>query len=226
MCCCAQELGEGEGPGRRPGCPADSAGTTTDGSPPARRVSSRSPETLDENRNPCYAPAGESLHCAGGGPMDGLDRQIVELLRANGRRSNVEIARTLGVSEGTVRKRVDRLIAEGGLAIRALANPAAAGYGVRALLFLNVALRRVRRRGRRALSRIPGGRRRPLPLRRARPPRRGGRAPGRRPLRSPPRAPGASRGSSRPVRASSPARSRSATSGPRPSRPALRSDRR
>ncbi len=75
--------------------------------------------------------------------MDGLDRQIVELLRANGRRSNVEIARTLGVSEGTVRKRVDRLIAEGGLAIRALANPAAAGYGVRALLFLNVALRRV-----------------------------------------------------------------------------------
>jgi len=75
--------------------------------------------------------------------MDGLDRQIVELLRASGRRSNVEIARAIGVSEATVRKRVDRLLAEGALAIRALADPAAAGYRVRALIFLDVASRHV-----------------------------------------------------------------------------------
>ena len=86
--------------------------------------------------------------------MDGLDRQIVELLRASGRRSNVEIARAVGVSEGTVRKRVERLLADGALAIRALVDPVAVGYPVRALIFLNVALRHVEEVGRR-LAALP-----------------------------------------------------------------------
>lgn len=86
--------------------------------------------------------------------MDGLDRQIVELLRAGGRRSNVEIARAVGVSEATVRKRVDRLLADGVLAIRALVDPAAAGYPVRALVLLQVELRHLDAVGRR-LAALP-----------------------------------------------------------------------
>ena len=35
--------------------------------------------------------------------MDAVDRQIVGLLQANGRRSNVEVARAMGLSEGAVR---------------------------------------------------------------------------------------------------------------------------
>jgi len=43
---------------------------------------------------------------------DDLDREIIRILQQNGRESNVEIARALGLSEATVRKRLERLIAE------------------------------------------------------------------------------------------------------------------
>lgn len=72
--------------------------------------------------------------------MDRLDRQIVELLRTNGRRSNVDIARHLGVSEGTVRKRVDRLVASGALKIIGVADPSAVGLNVRTLISLKTEL--------------------------------------------------------------------------------------
>jgi len=75
--------------------------------------------------------------------MDLLDRQIIELLREDGRRSNVEIARELGVSEGTVRKRVERLIREGAVRVSAVVDPRSLGYAVRALILLNMELPRV-----------------------------------------------------------------------------------
>jgi len=75
--------------------------------------------------------------------MDEMDRQIVNLLRSNGRRSNVEIARELGVSEGTVRKRVDRLVETNALRIVGLADPSSVGLNLRALIFVTVQLARV-----------------------------------------------------------------------------------
>jgi len=72
--------------------------------------------------------------------MDEMDRQIVNLLRKNARRSNVEIARELGVSEGTVRKRVDRLLETNALRIVGLADPVSIGLRVRALIFVTVEL--------------------------------------------------------------------------------------
>jgi len=72
--------------------------------------------------------------------MDRLDRQIVDLLRENGRRSNVDIARNLGVSEGTIRKRVDRLVGTGALKIVGVADPSAVGLTIRTLILLNVEL--------------------------------------------------------------------------------------
>ena len=44
--------------------------------------------------------------------MDELDRKIISLLERNGRASNARIARDVGVSEGTVRRRLKRLISE------------------------------------------------------------------------------------------------------------------
>lgn len=44
--------------------------------------------------------------------VDDLDRQIIRILQEDGRESNVEIARLLGLSEATVRKRLDRLVSE------------------------------------------------------------------------------------------------------------------
>lgn len=45
--------------------------------------------------------------------MDDLDRQLLDLLRRDARRPYTDIAAELGVSEGTVRNRVDRLIDDG-----------------------------------------------------------------------------------------------------------------
>lgn len=41
--------------------------------------------------------------------LDDTDLNILEQLQENGRRANVDIARTLGVAESTVRKRIDRM---------------------------------------------------------------------------------------------------------------------
>jgi len=80
--------------------------------------------------------------------MDQIDRQIADLLRENGRRSNVEIARALGISEGTVRKRIDRLLSSGALRIVGMADPRVAGFKTRVLITLTVELSQVEAAGR------------------------------------------------------------------------------
>jgi len=44
--------------------------------------------------------------------MDALDRRILEILRADARTPNVAIAGRLGVTEGTVRNRIRRMVAD------------------------------------------------------------------------------------------------------------------
>jgi DNA-binding Lrp family transcriptional regulator/predicted transcriptional regulator len=55
--------------------------------------------------------------------LDTLDRQIIVLLQRDGRTPNVEIARELGVAEGTVRKRLERLTDSGIIHVTAVPNP-------------------------------------------------------------------------------------------------------
>ncbi|MFB0568751.1 MAG: AsnC family transcriptional regulator [Nitrososphaeria archaeon] len=45
--------------------------------------------------------------------MDTIDRKILDILKRNGRRPYLKIAEQLGISEGTVRKRVKALIRNG-----------------------------------------------------------------------------------------------------------------
>jgi len=45
--------------------------------------------------------------------MDSLDRQILDVLRRDARTPYTEIAADIGVSEGTVRNRVERLVEDG-----------------------------------------------------------------------------------------------------------------
>lgn len=61
-------------------------------------------------------------------PADELDRRLVELLGENGRRAFTDIAQIVGVSEATVRARVQRLSANGTLRIVALCNPLTLGH--------------------------------------------------------------------------------------------------
>jgi Lrp/AsnC family transcriptional regulator for asnA, asnC and gidA len=60
--------------------------------------------------------------------LDEIDQQIVALLQQDGRIANVEIARELGLAEGTIRKRLDRLLTSGAIRIMAVADPAKLGY--------------------------------------------------------------------------------------------------
>ena len=65
--------------------------------------------------------------------MDELDAKIIATLRQNGRASNAGIARSAGVSEGTVRRRLRRLIDEEHIFVAAIPNPAMMGNPFEAL---------------------------------------------------------------------------------------------
>ncbi len=66
--------------------------------------------------------------------MDELDRGIIELLQLDGRASNAKVAREVGVSEATVRRRLSRLIQQDVLRITAVPNLEKLGYGTTALI--------------------------------------------------------------------------------------------
>lgn len=66
--------------------------------------------------------------------VDEFDRQIIALLQRNGRLSNVEIARALGIAEGTVRKRLERLLSEGIIRIMAIPEPATLGMSATVII--------------------------------------------------------------------------------------------
>lgn len=70
--------------------------------------------------------------------LDQIDRELVRQLQQDGRRSYRAMARSLGVSEGTVRWRVRRLLDSGALRIAAVADPFRLGYRVLASMFLKV----------------------------------------------------------------------------------------
>lgn len=70
--------------------------------------------------------------------MDTLDRKIISLLETNGRASNARIARDVGVSEGTVRRRLKRLIEDGIINVVALPDPRKLGYNSEAIIGVQV----------------------------------------------------------------------------------------
>lgn len=70
--------------------------------------------------------------------LDGLDRRILKLLRPNARRSFASIARDIGVSEPTVRNRVDRLVKKGAVLPWTGVNPAVIGLPVDAMVGIRV----------------------------------------------------------------------------------------
>ncbi len=74
---------------------------------------------------------------------DDLDRQIIRMLRADGRRSNREIARRLDVPEATARYRVRRLIESGVLNITASVEPEHLGYAMTSVVSVRVEPERI-----------------------------------------------------------------------------------
>ncbi len=71
--------------------------------------------------------------------MDQLDRQILAKLQEDGRRPYTEIAKALGVTEGTVRKRATRLADDDVVRIIGLVDPLKVGFEAPAIIHVSVA---------------------------------------------------------------------------------------
>lgn len=70
--------------------------------------------------------------------IDQIDRQMIRILQRNGRGSNAQVAREVGVSEGTIRRRLKRLVQEELITVVAFPNPEKFGYGTEALVAVQV----------------------------------------------------------------------------------------
>jgi len=66
--------------------------------------------------------------------MDDLDSNIISMLQEDGRASNAGIARQVGVTEGTVRRRLKRLVDEEYIHVIAMLDPGKLGYRSEALV--------------------------------------------------------------------------------------------
>ena len=66
--------------------------------------------------------------------MDELDVNIINLLQLDGRASNAKIAREAGVSEGTIRRMLKKLIEDGYLSVIAIPNLDRLGFATTAMI--------------------------------------------------------------------------------------------
>lgn len=76
--------------------------------------------------------------------VDEVDNKIIAALRQDGRKSNVELGREIGVSEGTIRKRVARLIQDGIMQVIAVANPQKLGYQIEVMIGIHAEIDKVK----------------------------------------------------------------------------------
>ena len=75
--------------------------------------------------------------------LDQLDCQMIELLQKDGRISNTEIAKKMGISEATVRTRLNRLIEEGYIQIVAVSNPIKLGFKIVGNIRIHVEIKKM-----------------------------------------------------------------------------------
>jgi Lrp/AsnC family transcriptional regulator for asnA, asnC and gidA len=86
-------------------------------------------------------------------PLDDASKAIIYALQHDGRRSYSAIAEEVGISEGAVRQRVQRLMSAGVMQIVAVTDPTELGFGREAMIGIccsgdSADRRQVRRRGR------------------------------------------------------------------------------
>jgi len=68
--------------------------------------------------------------------LDRIEKQMILLLQKNGRMPYVEMAEAIGVTEGTIRRKFNRLVSEGIIKIAVVANPHAIGFDSPAIILI------------------------------------------------------------------------------------------
>ena len=66
--------------------------------------------------------------------LDKIDSKIIEILDLDGRTSNAYIAKIIGVSEGTIRRRLKKLISDNYLYVNGVANLSKMGMDSQAIV--------------------------------------------------------------------------------------------
>ena len=79
--------------------------------------------------------------------LDNLNQKLIQELQSNGRRSYTDLAKMLGVTEGTIRKRVKDLQKSNIIKIGAVLNPYEIGYSLVSIMALQVRLADLRQVG-------------------------------------------------------------------------------
>lgn len=77
--------------------------------------------------------------------VDDLDRKLIQELQKNGRQSYADLAKRLGVVEGTVRKRIKHLLDGDIIKIVAVPNVRELGYGFISVMGLQVRMEDLRK---------------------------------------------------------------------------------
>lgn len=72
------------------------------------------------------------------GEIDSVSHEIIRLLCEDGRKSTADLARELGVAEGTVRRKLRRLLENQTIAIKAVVDPLCLGQNISATIGLDV----------------------------------------------------------------------------------------
>ena len=75
--------------------------------------------------------------------MDQLDYQLIVELQKNSRRSNRQLAQVIGVSEATIRRRINDLTKSGLIELTAIPEPAKVGNSTHAFMYLQVELSKI-----------------------------------------------------------------------------------
>jgi DNA-binding Lrp family transcriptional regulator len=75
--------------------------------------------------------------------IDNINRQIIAALKSDGRYSYAGLAKDLGINVATVAKRIDKMLQEDVISIRAVLNPFKLGYNAHALITLDIDLTKV-----------------------------------------------------------------------------------
>ena len=70
--------------------------------------------------------------------LDALDTRLIDLLQRDGRASNIELARQMGVSEGTIRRRFRNLVKDEVIRVIAIPDVSKLGRQTSALIGLQV----------------------------------------------------------------------------------------